>query len=121
MVVFHGKILDFLAICRRENDDTPWDGMLLEFQGLMLTCQRRPCCQFPGFWKIKTPNALACIMIPHYNVNMALINPPTIKYANSRFKIINPPVIKYANCFFPFFPFFPFSIRFQLGNSFVNT
>ena len=29
-----------------------------------------------------------------YNVNMALINPPTIKYANSRFAIIKPPAIK---------------------------
>jgi len=80
-----------------------------------------------------------------YNVHMALINPPTIKYANSREKLINPPVIKYANLFFPFFSvffplvfvfnqansfvntqmcfsvFFPVCIRFQLGNSFVNT
>ena len=53
---------------------------------------------------------------------MALINPPAIKYANSRFTITKPPpAIKYANFFSPFFPFIPFSIRFQLGNSFGNT
>ena len=55
------------------------------------------------------------------NVHMALINPPAIKYANSRFTIIKPPVLKYANFFPRFFPLFPFSIRFQLGNSFGNT
>ena len=40
------------------------------------------------------------------NVHMALINPPTIKYANSREKLITPPVIKYANLFSRFFSVF---------------
>ena len=86
MIVFHRNILEFLAICRRENDDIPWDGMLLEFQGLMLTCQRRPCCQFPGFWKIKTPNALACIMP---TINWDMENPPFMDqiWRNRRFSI----------------------------------
>ena len=43
---------------------------------------------------------------------MALINPPAIKYANSRFIIIKPPVIKYANFFFPFFFFVFFPLVF---------
>jgi len=38
-----------------------------------------------------------------FNVHMALINPPTIKYGNF------------------FYRFFSFSMRVQLGNSFVNT
>ena len=53
---------------------------------------------------------------------MASINPPAIKYANSRFTIIKPPRNKVRQLFFSrFFPFFPFSICFQLGNSFGNT
>ena len=61
-----------------------------------------------------------CIYI--YNVHMALITPPPIKYANSRFTIIKPPRNKVRQLFCSrFFPFFPFSIRFQLGNSFGNT
>ena len=41
-----------------------------------------------------------------YNVHMALINPPAIKYANSRFTIIKPPRNKVRQLFFPVFSVF---------------
>ena len=40
------------------------------------------------------------------NVHMALITPPAIKYANSRFTIIKPPRNKVRQLFFPFFSVF---------------
>ena len=46
-------------------------------------------------------------MCNYVYVHMALINPPTIKYANSREKLINPPRNKVRQLVFPiFFPFF---------------
>ena len=58
------------------------------------------------------PEMGMCMCIYIYNVHMALINPPAIKYANSRFTIIKPPRNKVRQLFFSVFSLeYSFSIR----------
>ena len=85
----------------------------------ILTC-RTPHELITSIWWISQGFAGTIYRKPSFlklhNVNMALINPPTIKYANSRFKIINPPRNKVRQLFFPvFFRFFPLVFVFLFG------
>jgi len=67
------------------------------------------------FWKMRSAkcardcgeSSVSISKLKKSNVHMALINPPAIKYANSRFTIIKPPRNKVRQLFPRFFHFFP--------------